>query len=256
MEVNFLKDVLVNTRIQKPLSGTLSGHAAGEPFDKHVQELLIAKYPNKVKRQYEFLNELFTLNSNVNTFEERANLIHSRVARYLLMRGKEVVSKWQVDNIFEEKQNDTADILLVDSMETNKFHIIDVKTKNLSKKAQQPNIISSEKLAKACALMIENNDYDSILITYIGISWIIDDGYLVCKDVAVKNLFKSQPSTLYINWVAAQQIQFHVDELEQNFEGTAEEWCREYIRNYISSGKKYFLKKVEKMESFEKILAN
>lgn len=36
--VNYEKLIkkIIGSSIQKPLSGTLSGHAAGEPFDKHV----------------------------------------------------------------------------------------------------------------------------------------------------------------------------------------------------------------------------
>lgn len=38
MLVNYdkLKKAVINTSVPKPLSGTLSGHSAGEPFDKHV----------------------------------------------------------------------------------------------------------------------------------------------------------------------------------------------------------------------------
>ena len=38
MIVNYLKLVkkIKGASVPKPLSGTLSGHAAGEPFDKHV----------------------------------------------------------------------------------------------------------------------------------------------------------------------------------------------------------------------------
>lgn len=55
--VNFehIKKSVIGTSVPKPISGTLSGHAAGEPFDKHV-------YNEKKKntfRQYEYLNDLF-----------------------------------------------------------------------------------------------------------------------------------------------------------------------------------------------------
>jgi len=38
MKVNYTKLIknIKGASIPKPLSGTLSGHAAGEPFDKHV----------------------------------------------------------------------------------------------------------------------------------------------------------------------------------------------------------------------------
>lgn len=42
--------------VPKPLSGTLSGHAAGEPFDKAVYANLKRMYPSKIFRQYEYLN--------------------------------------------------------------------------------------------------------------------------------------------------------------------------------------------------------
>ncbi len=38
---------LIGTSVPKPISGILSGHAAGEPFDKHVYNILKEKYPGK-----------------------------------------------------------------------------------------------------------------------------------------------------------------------------------------------------------------
>ena len=53
------------TSVQKPLSGTLSGHAAGEPFDKHVYDEIKKQFPKNTFRQYEYLNDLYTQNSEV-----------------------------------------------------------------------------------------------------------------------------------------------------------------------------------------------
>jgi len=36
VDYQVLIESLKNTAVPKPLSGTLSGHAVGEPFDKHV----------------------------------------------------------------------------------------------------------------------------------------------------------------------------------------------------------------------------
>ncbi len=47
---------LIGAKVPKPLSGTLSGHAAGEPFDKHVYHILKKWFPDKTYRQYEYLN--------------------------------------------------------------------------------------------------------------------------------------------------------------------------------------------------------
>lgn len=40
-----LKKELNGTSVDKPVSGTLSGHAAGEPFDKHVHSLIKKQLP-------------------------------------------------------------------------------------------------------------------------------------------------------------------------------------------------------------------
>jgi len=53
--------------------------------------------------------------------------------------------------LFDEKQNDTADILVV---KDDFYEIIDIKTRNISKSAQPPNIISAFKLAQVCAKML------------------------------------------------------------------------------------------------------
>ena len=47
------------TSVPKPLSGTLSGHSAGEPFDKHVYSEIKKQLPNNTFRQYEYLNDLY-----------------------------------------------------------------------------------------------------------------------------------------------------------------------------------------------------
>lgn len=40
-------------------SGTLSGHAAGEPFGKLVYNELKKMYPHNIFKQYEYLNDLY-----------------------------------------------------------------------------------------------------------------------------------------------------------------------------------------------------
>ena len=58
IDIKFLEKELVDTTVPKPVSGTLSGHAAGEPFDKHVEHFIKKRYPQETFRQYEFLNKL------------------------------------------------------------------------------------------------------------------------------------------------------------------------------------------------------
>ena len=222
---------LLNKTIPAPISGTLSGHAAGEPFDKYVYKILGENY-NNIFRQYEYLNHLYSKNSHIFSAEGRHQLIPYLTLRQLLNRGNKTTNDWSLSNQFEEKQNDTADILHV---EDNNFVIIDVKTFNMDKLGQPPNIISSYKLAKACKNIIQMNEYDILDIIYIGIHWELSDNQLICKKSYWKELFKSEPSNLYINHAAALQIQFHVDDLDQSFKGSQEDWCRSFLNHYLES---------------------
>ena len=196
-------------------SGTLSGHAAGEPFGKLVYNELKKMYPHNIFKQYEYLNDLYRTHPKAISLEDKKALFESPVALFLLSRGDSATRLWNPQNIFEEKQNDTADILFHD----NKFfEIIDVKTRNMAKSAMAPNIISAYKVAQMCTFIIDNEEYDTINIRYIEIDW-KENGTerLICEDAYIGELFKAVPNTLYINWAAAMQIQFHVNELDQSF---------------------------------------
>ena len=215
-------------------SGTLSGHAAGEPFEKSVYQHLKNNYPKTIFKQFEFLNDLYLKHPKVITVEERNALIESPTALFLLSRGDRATQAWSPQNIFEEKQNDTADILYHSN---GYFELIDVKTRNISKNAQPPNIISAYKLAKACACMIDNEEFNNIGISYVEIDWIEDGDMLKCFDANYGDLFKADPATLYINWAAAMQVQFHVADLDQSWLGTRMEWATEYIRLFVESAR-------------------
>ena len=237
MTVNYSKLVktIKGASVPKPLSGTLSGHAAGEPFDKHVYKEIKKQFPKNTFRQYEYLNYIYIKNPDAIGFEARRALFTSPTAMFLLERGKNATDKWSIDNPFAEKQNDTADILVV---KDNFYEIIDIKTRNISKSAQPPNIISAYKLAQVCAKMIDNKEFDSFSINYFEIDWTLENDLLVCKDAHFAALFKSNPFDLYINWAAAMQIQFHVCDLDQNFKANTEKWAREYLKHFVTQAKK------------------
>lgn len=219
------------------IEGTLSGHAAGEPFEKSVLAELRKEYPGKIFKQYEFLNDLFLKHPKHLTIEDKYALIDSPTAQFLLSRGEDATSRWSPTNLFEERQNETADILYV---QRGFYNIIDVKTRNLNKNAQPPNIISAYKLAQMCAYMIENDEYNTISIDYIGIDWREDKGQkkLICEDAQHVCLFKTTPEELYINWSSALQIQFHPHNVDQSWKGSVEEWARQYLRHFVASAQK------------------
>lgn len=238
--------------IPKPISGTLSGHAAGEPFDKYVYELIKEILPNHTFRQYEYLNDLFSKNPEVIGYDGRLRLFNSPTVMFLLSRGKNATDKWSVESPFDEKQNDTADILVVkDSF----FELIDVKTRNISKNAQAPNIISAYKLAQVCAKMIDNEEFESFTINYLEIDWQLHDNELVCENVHVANLFRTNPVNLYINWAAAMQIQFHVSDLDQSFSEDKAIWAKHYLKHFTTQAQKRAEDMIEKfVKPFEKYI--
>lgn len=135
------------------------------------------------------------------------------------------------------------------------YEIIDIKTRNVSKSAQPPNIISAFKLAQVCAKMLDNKEIDDFTINYFEIDWLLDNDKLVCCDTHFACLFKAQPSDLYINWAAAMQIQFHVQNLDQSFNGTMESWAKSYLKHFVTQAKKRADDMITKfVEPFEKYI--
>ncbi len=252
IDYKILQKTIKGSSVPKPVSGTLSGHAAGEPFDKHVYSAIKKQFPKNTFRQYEYLNFLFSKNLSSVGFEERQQLINSPTVMFLLNRGKNATDKWSLENPFDEKQNDTADILVV---KNGFYEIIDIKTRNISKSAQPPNIISAYKLAQLCAKMIDNNEFENFSINYFEVDWILENDLLVCKDTHYGNLFNADPSDLYINWATAMQLQFHVCDLDQTYKGTRQEWTKEYLKHFVTQAKKRSNDMITKfVKPFEKYL--
>lgn len=254
---NKLFKTLVGQRVERPnkaSSGTLSGHAAGEPFEKKVYENLKQSYKGHIFKQYEYLNDLYLRNPKHLTVAQKNALIASPTVLFLLSRGEKATKDWDPTSIFAEKQNDTADIVYY---KDGFFELIDVKTRNLSKSAQAPNIISAYKVAQMCALMIDNKDYSAFELNYIEVDWLedTDNGALKCVNAHRANLFKAPPSTLYINWAAAMQIQFHVSDVSQSWHGSTKEWVIAYLKCFVRSAKERCDKMIEKyVTPFEKYI--
>ncbi|MBS6872581.1 MAG: HincII family type II restriction endonuclease [Haemophilus parainfluenzae] len=230
-----LNQHLIGYKISKPISGTLSGHAAGEPFEKIIYQFLKGANPLQVFKQFEYLNDLYRKNPTVIGHKARSALFNSPTLLFLLSRGVQATDKWSETNLFEEKQNDTADILQIDS---DFYELIDVKTRNIDKSAQAPNIISAYKLAQVCAKMIDNQEFDVFSINYLEVDWKLEQDALVCKNLHYAELFKANPQDLYINWAAAMQIQFHVCDLDQTFSLSREDWAKQYLQHFVTQAKR------------------
>lgn len=214
-----------------------------------VKQEIEKKFPQNVYGQEEYLYSLFTKRKDKKTTSIRKSLIENPSLRYLLnMKADEVE-----EDIFEEGKNNNTNILVV---KDGFYEIIDIKTRNLSKAAQAPNIISSFKLAQLCAIMIDNQEFNDLSINYFEVDWELENEKLVCKDAYFVSLFKSTPDNLYINWAAAIQIQFHVCNLDQDFNGTVEQWAKEYLKHFVAQvyrRSEYMIEKYAK--PFEKYLA-
>lgn len=227
---------IVVERPNKASSGTLSGHAAGEPFEKSVYYTLKRLYPKNIYKQHEYLNDIFLKNPKVLTVKDRRLLFKSPTVLYLISRGDKATNEWSATNLFEEKQNDTADILFHSN---GFFDFIDVKTRNFSKQAQPPNIISAYKLANTCAYMIDNADFDVLRFDYIEIDWLeqIHKDILICQEAHHGALFDADPNSLYINWSSGMQVQFHVSQLDNSWSDnqSIEKWARTYIAHFVKS---------------------
>lgn len=247
-----INSILIGKKVKRPKSGTLSGHAAGEPFEKLVYKFLKENLSDLTFKQYEYLNDLFMKNPAIIGHEARYKLFNSPTLLFLLSRGKAATENWSIENLFEEKQNDTADILLVKDQF---YELLDVKTRNISKSAQAPNIISAYKLAQTCAKMIDNKEFDLFDINYLEVDWKLNGEDLVCVSTSFAELFKSEPSELYINWAAAMQIQFHVRDLDQGFNGTREEWAKSYLKHFVTQAEQRAISMIDKfVKPFKKYI--
>ena len=246
-DLRFLETAVHGARFPRPGGpGAISGHAAGEPFDKHVDSLIRDRYPDRTYRQFEALNAVLAANPKARTFEERRDLLGPPALSMLLVRGHQVMRDWAPDNLFDEKQDDTADVIVLASRAPDLMvptvHLVDVKAHSLDKRGMPQNIISARKVAKMCRAMIDSRAFDSHDITYVGVDRELQEDELVAGDCAVVELFEVPPEQLYINWAAATQIQFRVGGLDQSFGEGVEAWCFAYIRHFVKSAEERITK--------------
>lgn len=260
VDLEFALSGLVGQTVPRP-AGTLAGHAGGLPFERLVNQILRDRLPGQTFRHYELLNQIYEHNPRATSLDQRYSLLGPPSLQYLLRRGKAATEKWSNDSLFEEKQNDTAEIIVLPSkrlaIEIDKGRpvtLIDVKTQDVAKKAQAPNIISAEKIANVCKLAIESEKFLPFEIMYVGIKWRATKDELVCTDVRVVSLTDIDPSDLYINWAAALQIQFHPFEVSCKYEGDGMKWAYDYIKNFCTQLERRISKEGEKLKLFRSIL--
>lgn len=246
---------MLGREVPRPV-GTLAGHAGGLPFERLVHSQLEETLPGRCFRHYESLNNVLIQNSTAVTYEQRAALFGPRALQKLVMRGRQPTTTWTDSRPFQEKQDDTAETIVFPKPRVDFFYrpitLVDVKTQNLSRTSRAPNIISADKLAEAMKLSLldANVDYD---LVYVGIGWEPTATTLICKRVRVLNLFNIAEE-LYINWAAAQQVQFHPFTIDQDFTGSRLEWASKYLHSFCRSLEGFLHRKQNRLNEFQAAL--
>ncbi len=257
-QIDLALKVLIGKVVAKPEGGTLAGHAAGLPFEDLVHQTLRNTYGNRVQRHFEALNSLFLAGKSAKGYESRLGLLGPKSLQFLLKRGKKSINEWTPSNLFEVKQDDTAESIIFPTsdiqMSSEGVLLVDVKTQDIGKKAQAPNIMSADKLARACVFALEDSDKVPFEILYVGVKWEKESKHLRCVDIRTISLMKIDPRKIYINWVAAQQIQFHPFDVPQDYEGNREQWCKSYLNVFCHSLESRIDKEIERLDFFKKAI--
>lgn len=257
VELDHIAQSLVGTSVNRP-SGTLAGHAAGLPFEKSVHEKLVAKFPGRAYRHYELLNHIYSTNLTKQSVAERYELLGPKSLSYLLQRGASSTAAWTTTAQFTEKQDDTAESVVLPStfpsLDTTKHGpvtLIDVKTQDADVKSRAPNIISAEKLLNACKIAISEGGRLSFDIVYIGVRWRKTKTTLDCVEAEAIPLVQIDPTEMYINWSAGRQIQFHPHDVKTDFSGSTLEWAVAFLDHYSSNLRTRLNKELKKLNDLE-----
>ena len=256
-ELNAVMQTLVGKTVAKPAGSTLAGHASGLPFEDLIHSRLLIEYPGRVLRQFEALNKNLSDHPKAKTAEERLAVLGSPAVQYLVKRGVAAMKGWSPSTQFEVKQDDTAESIIFPTtdcdLSSDRIILLDVKTQDVDKKAQAPNIMSADKIARAAVLALMAKKPVPFEIVYAGVKWKRDGDKMKCVEATAISMMKITPP-LYINWVAAQQIQFHPFEVDQSFPGTHEDWCAAYVENFCKSLGERIKKEQERLKFFQSAL--
>lgn len=252
----------VGSSVERP-KGTLSGHAAGLPFEDKVHQRLVAHFGRKALRHFEVLNNVYLANPKLKSAKQRIEALGPPSLQRLLSRGEAATKAWTVTNQFKEKQNDTAESVVlsgekyvIEPTVHRPILLLDVKTQDADKAAQPPNIISAKKLASACRTTLESEDFLPFRFVYVAVRWSASPTFLTCTDLRVVSLTRIEMGDLYINWAAATQLQFHPFEVSQTYSGGGLEWARDFLEAFCKQYRSRISKEGKELAGFENALAN
>lgn len=246
-------------------SGQLAGHAGGLPFENLVHRHLISRFPGQAFRHFEALNHclLADFANGGNYATTPSYSFGPAPLNFLVARSRSALNAWKPTNLFEEKQNDTAESIVFSDSDTRFYSplvsLVDVKSQRVDRNPQPPNIISAQKVAKTAVLALEGGREPTFEIIYVGVRYKPDEenGVKVLRatEWTVVDLMALEPSILYINWAAARQIQFHPFEVKENYTGTRLDWCRQFIEKYANSLDARVQKQVREINHYRKLIS-
>ena len=248
---------LIGSSVQRPAGG-LAGHSAALPFETHVEDVIKSHFPGRSYKHFELLNHLYLANPSAVTYEQRAALLGGSPLRYLLARGRQPTIGWSKENLYQNKQNDTAELVIVPHPTKSlagvkPVWLVDVKTKNSSISGQPPNIISAQKIAEASVKLLTSGGVSQHRISYAAIRWAEQGSVLRCEDAKLVWLDRIPPEDLYINWVAAQQIQFDPYEVSQDFAGEPADWAAAFLRRFCEQLDTRIKKQLSVIEGYKSV---
>lgn len=245
------------------LNQETSGHRIATPLEEEVYDALSKTYPGLAFKQHEAVNEY--LSQAVTRDKVSDDFIFGNEAiDYLVNPGKKALSHWP-EELVPGKQSDTADIVLFSDsslFDGSAAFLIDVKSHDLGKSDQPPNIMSARKLAKVAEICLSKNIDPNFSLYYIDLGYRKKDAGVVVEDVRMVDMMKIPPldyngkgKPLYINWSAAIQVQFRPSEVSQDFELSQKDWLAIFMKNYTSQKRDRIYKEVHELGDQEKMLA-
>ena len=240
-----------------------SGHRIATPLEEEAYDALSKTYPGLAFKQHEAVNKYLS-ETVVQGRVPDGFVFGNEAVDSLVNPGKKALSNWPKE-LVPGKQSDTADIVLFSDsalFDGSSVFLIDVKSHDLGKSDQPPNIMSARKLAKVAEICLSKNIDPNFSLYYIDLGYRKKDAGVVVEDVRMVDMMKIPPldyngkgKPLYINWSAAIQVQFRPSEVSQDFQLSQKDWLAIFMKNYTSQKRDRIYKEVHELGEQEKMLA-
>ena len=240
-----------------------SGHTVATPLEEEVYDALSKAYPGLTFKQHDAVNEYLS-QAAVQGRVSDGFVFGNEAVDYLVNPGKKALSSWP-EELVPGRQSDTADMVLFSDsslFQGASVFLIDVKSHDLGKNSQPPNIMSARKLANLAEICLSKNIDPNFSLYYLDLGYRKKDAGVVVEDVRMVDMMKIPPldyngkgKPMYINWAAALQVQFRPSEVSQDFELSQKDWLAVFMKNYTSQKRDRIYKEVHELGAQEKMLA-